>query len=253
MALAACTTVPISGRRQLNIVPDSQLLAMSFQQYDAFLREHRESDDARATAMVRRVGTRIARAVERYMREHGMADRLEGYAWEFHLVESDEVNAWAMPGGKVVVYTGILPVCRDETGLAVVLGHEVAHAVARHGAERMSQSLLAEMGGALLDEALSEKPERTRQLWMNAYAVTANVAALLPFSRKQESEADRMGLVFMAMAGYDPRAAVDFWSRMAAQGGGAPPEILSTHPSDETRIREIRAHLPEALRYYTGG
>ncbi len=251
LVVAACTTVPITGRRQLNFIPDSQMLALSFQQYAEFLRGQHESDDAKASAMVRRVGRRIADAVERYLREHGRGDQVAGYAWEFHLIESDEVNAWAMPGGKVVVYTGLLPLCRDDTGLAVVLGHEVAHAVARHGAERMSQALLAELGGAVLDEALRDRPEETRRAWMSAYAVGATYGALLPFSRTQESEADRLGLVFMAMAGYDPRAAVDFWTRMARAGGGqAPPEFMSTHPSDARRIRDIRAHLGEALRYY---
>ncbi len=247
----ACSTVPITGRRQLKLVSDQEMLAMSFQQYDAFLKESKLSNNAKQTRMVARVGTRIQNAVERYFSSHGLAKELEGYRWEFHLVENEEPNAWAMPGGKVVVYTGILPVCRDETGLAVVLGHEVAHAVADHGAERMSQALLAQLGGAALDAALSNKPEETRALWMGAFGVGAAYGALLPFSRKQESEADHLGLVFMAMAGYDPQAAVAFWKRMSENAGGqAPPEFMSTHPSDARRIRDIQKNLPEALGYY---
>jgi predicted Zn-dependent protease len=166
------------------------------------------------------------------------------------LVESDEINAWCMPGGKVVVYTGILPLTRDETGLAVVMGHEVAHAVASHGAERMSQGLLVEFGGAALSAALNQQPARTKELWMTAFGVGTQVGLMLPYSRTHETEADHLGLIFMAMAGYDPRAAVDFWTRMSQAGGASPPEMLSTHPSDQTRIRNIESFMPEALSYY---
>ncbi len=248
--VAACATVPVTGRKQLNLVPSGQMLSMSGQEYDQFLSEHPLSQDAGATAMINRVGARIQGAVEKYFRDNGMSDRLDGYQWEFNLVQSDEVNAWCMPGGKVVFYTGILPVCKDDTGVAVVMGHEVAHAVAQHGNERMSQGLLAQFGGMALDQALSSKPEQTRQLAMTAFAVGAQYGALLPYSRLQESEADHLGLIFMAMAGYDPHAAADFWQRMSSQGGGAPPEFMSTHPSDESRIRKIQEELPEALQYY---
>jgi predicted Zn-dependent protease len=157
-----------------------------------------------------------------------------------------------MPGGKVAFYTGILPICGDETGVAVVMGHEVAHAVAEHGGERMSQGLVLQLGGMALSEALSEKPEQTRSLYMSAFAIGAQYGAMLPFSRKHESEADHLGLIFMAMAGYDPRAAPAFWERMSAQGGQAPPEFMSTHPSDATRVRQLNEHMAEALRYYQG-
>ena len=247
----SCSTVPITGRSQLSLVPESEMQSMSYQQYDAFLKEHKLSSDAAATAMVKRVGTRIQHAVEQYMTDHKMSDQLAGYAWEFNLVEDKEVNAWCMPGGKVVVYTGILPVTKDEPSLAVVLGHEIAHAVARHGSERMSQGLMAQGLGTALSVAVANQPQQTQQLWMTAFGVGAQYGALLPFSRTQETEADHLGLIFMAMAGYDPHAAVPFWERMAASSqGGKPPEIMSTHPSDETRIANLKKFLPEAMNYY---
>jgi predicted Zn-dependent protease len=251
LATVTCTKAPITGRNQLNLIPAGEMLSMSYSQYDQFLKENKLSDDAEATATVKRVGGRIKTAVETYFRREGMSSRLDGYAWEFNLVESDQVNAWCMPGGKVVFYEGIMPICKDEAGVAVVMGHEVAHAVAEHGNERMSQGLLAQGGAVLLSKAIEDKPDQTQQLWMTAFGLGAQVGVLLPFSRTQESEADHLGLVFMAMAGYDPRTAVDFWQRMAAEGGAKPPEFLSTHPADETRIREIEEHLPEAMQHYS--
>lgn len=249
--VASCATVPITGRRQLSLIPESQMLAMSYQEYDSFLKSSKLSADATQTATVRRVGARIQAAVETYFAEQGQSARLADYRWEFNLVESDEVNAWCMPGGKVVVYSGLLPVAQDEAGLAVVMGHEVAHAIAGHGGERMSQQMVAQLGGVALDTALQNKPDQTRQIWMTVYGAGAQFGALLPFSRQQESEADRLGLIFMAMAGYDPQAAVAFWTRMAAAAGGAkPPEFMSTHPSDETRIANLNQLLPEARGYY---
>ncbi len=246
-----CSTVPITGRKQLSLIPASQILGMSYSEYGNFLKSNKLSTDAQATAMVKRIGTRVQGAVERYFKEKGIEESLQGYQWEFNLVEDKQVNAWCMPGGKVVVYTGILPVTKTEEGLAVVMGHEIAHAVAEHGNERMSQGLLAQLGGVALDVALKDKPEQTRNLWMGAYGLGAQVGVLLPFNRTQESEADELGLTFMAMAGYNPNEAVTFWQRMAAnKGGQAPPEFLSTHPSDETRIRQIQEHMPEALKYY---
>ena len=248
---SACNTVAISGRQQLNIIPDATMNATSFQQYDEFIKTHPLSKDKKNTALVKKVGNNIRNAVERYFKEKHLEKELAGYQWEFNLVESPEVNAWCMPGGKVVVYTGILPITKDENGLAVVMGHEIAHAVAKHGAERMSQELIAQMGGMALSEALSEKPEETRQLWMTAFGVGAQYGVLLPFSRAQESEADHLGLIFMAMAGYDPHGAVTFWQRMAAMSGGQkPPELLSTHPSDAHRINDLKKLLPQAMKYY---
>ena len=251
-ALAACTKAPITGRSQLSLVPESEMIAMSAQQYDQFLKENKQSTDAAKTEMVKRVGMRLAGAVEKYLTEHDMADQVKGYKWEFNLIESEDVNAWCMSGGKVVVYSGILPVTQTETGLAVVMGHEIAHAVARHGSERMSQGLVAQMGGVALSAALAKSPAQTQSLFMTAYGVGAQVGVLLPFSRTQEKEADHLGLIFMAMGGYNPDEAVNFWQRMAAQKqGGAPPEFLSTHPSDQTRIEAIKNLLPEARKYYT--
>lgn len=248
--LLSCDVVPVTGRRQLNIIPSSEMFAMSAQEYGAFLAKNPPSKDAAATARVRAVGKRIETAVTRYLAQNGQSNRLSGYAWEFNLVDNPQVNAWCMPGGKVVVYSGILPVAKDDTGLAVVMGHEIAHAIADHGSERMSQSLLIELGGVALAEATRQKPEETRALWAQAYGIGSQVGAALPFSRMQESEADRLGLVFMAMAGYDPKTAIGFWERMGAQKGATPPEFLSTHPSDTTRIAKIREALPEAQRYY---
>ncbi|MEJ2586919.1 MAG: M48 family metallopeptidase [Deltaproteobacteria bacterium] len=251
---ASCSTVPITGRKQLDLIPASTMMSMSFQQYDEFLKAHKLSTNPQQTEMVKRVGRRIQKAVERYMAENNMSHLLKDSHWEFYLVESPEVNAWCMPGGKVVVYSGILPYTQDEAGLAVVMGHEIAHAVARHGAERMSQGLLVQTGGMALSVALANEPEMTRSLWMAAFGVGASVGVMLPYSRLHENEADRLGLIFMAMAGYDPHAAVQFWQRMASQKKGtAPPEFLSTHPADETRIRNIEAEIPEAMKYYRKG
>ena len=247
---AACATVPITGRRQLNLVSDGEINAMSFQQYRQVIGESRLSRDAKATAMVEDVGKRIQGAVEKYFADRGQSSYLRGYRWEFHLIESDQMNAWCMPGGKVAFYSGILPVCRDETGVAVVMGHEIAHAIAKHGSERMSHQMALQMGGAALSEALASKPDETRALYMSVFAVGAQYGAMLPYSRQHESEADHMGLIFMAMAGYDPRQAPVFWQRMAAGGGQKPPEFMSTHPSDETRVRELDEHMAEALQFY---
>lgn len=250
LAVWACRTVAITGRQQLNLIPSQTLLSMSYQQYGAFLSQARLSSNQEQTALVRRVGKRIQAAVEKYFADEGLSEQLRGYEWEFNLVESPEVNAWCMPGGKVVFYTGILPITRDEDGLAVVMGHEIAHAIAEHGNERMSKGLLAQLGGVALDVALQDKPQETRQLFFAAYGLGAQFGVLLPFSRMQESEADRLGLIFMAMAGYNPNAAPEFWKRMAAVGGAKPPEFFSTHPSDETRIRDLQNAIPEAMKYY---
>lgn len=254
LVTVSCSTVPITGRSQLNIIPGSSMLSMSLSQYDTFIKEHKLSTDRAQTEVVKRVGVRVQNAVERYFASQGMSSRLSSYKWEFNLVEDKQINAWCMPGGKVVVYTGILPVTRGETGLAVVLGHEISHAIAEHGNERMSQGLLAQFGGMALAEAIASKPAATQQLWMSVYGVGAQYGAILPYSRMQESEADHLGLIFMAMAGYDPNDAVPFWQRMAAQSGGkAPPEFLSTHPADATRIESIKKLIPEAMRYYKTG
>jgi predicted Zn-dependent protease len=251
LILAACSRVPITGRSQINLIPGSSMLSLSLQQYDQFLKEHKVSSNQEQTRMVKQVGTRIQGAVERYFAASGLSGHLADYKWEFNLVEDKQVNAWCMPGGKVVVYSGILPVAKGEAGLAVVMGHEIAHAIAEHGNERMSQGLLAQLGGVALTTALTTKPAETQKLWMSAYGAGAQYGALLPFSRLQESEADQLGLTFMAMAGYDPNEAITFWERMAAQKGGqAPAEFLSTHPSDATRIANIKKLIPEVMKQY---
>ncbi len=250
LLLVACATVPLTGRKQLSLIPDDQMHTMSFQQYDQVLAESRLSQNHHDAAMVQRVGTRIQAAVVKFMADSGNSAHLNGYAWDFNLIESEQVNAWCMPGGKVAFYSGILPVCQDETGVAVVMGHEIAHAIAEHGGERMSHGLMVQMGGMALNEAVKNKPEETQALYMGAFAIGSQYGAMLPFSRQHESEADHMGLIFMAMAGYDPAAAPVFWERMAALGGGKPPEFLSTHPSDETRVRQLNEWMPEARKYY---
>jgi predicted Zn-dependent protease len=248
--LVACAKVPITQRKQVNLIPESQLVSMSLTEYHTFLSQHPPVMAGADADMVKRVGARIQSAVTQYMNKNGYASRIEGYKWEFNLVNSPEVNAWCMPGGKVVVYSGLLPVTQDEGSLAIVMGHEIAHAVARHGNERMSQMLVAAGIGIGLDVALSQKPQQTRNIFMTAYGVGSGLG-MLAYSRTHESEADKLGLVFAAMAGYDPNIAVGFWQRMAAKSGGAkPPEILSTHPSDQRRIADIKAYMPTAMKYY---
>lgn len=247
----SCATVPVTGRKQLSLISNSELLPMSYDNYKAVLDSTNLSTNKEQVEMVKRVGVRIQKAVEKFMAQNNMSDQLDGYAWEFNLIEDSAMNAWSMPGGKLAFYTGIMAVCKDENGVAVVMGHEVAHAVANHGSERMSQGLLQQMGGEALNMALANKPNETRMLFGTAYGVASNLGAMLPFSRLHESEADKIGLIFMAMAGYDPREAPKFWERMAAQSkGGKQPGFMLTHPSHETRIHNLNEQIPEALKYY---
>lgn len=251
ISLMGCRSVPLTGRKQLSLISSSQVQSMSYTQYDEVLRTSKVITGTEESEMIKRVGNNIKTAVEVYLSEHNSSKLLEGYDWEFNLLESEMVNAWCMPGGKVAFYTGILPVCQGEEGVAVVMGHEVAHAIARHGSERMSQGMATQLGGVALAVALQEKPAQTQQLFMGAYGIGAQVGVLLPFSRLHESEADQMGLTFMAMAGYDPREAPVFWSRMSSASDGAqPPEFISTHPSHETRIENLNTWMPEAMKYY---
>ncbi len=245
----ACSTVPLTGRRQLSLIPDAQINSLSFQNYQQVLKESKVVTGTEESRLVKSVGENIAYAVEQYMREQGMQDEIKGFQWEFNLLAEDIVNAWCMPGGKVAFYSGIMPICQDEQGVAVVMSHEIAHAIAEHGSERMSQQLTAQLGGAALSVALSQKPQQTQQLANTAFGLGAQYGVLLPFSRTHESEADELGLYFMAMAGYNTEAAVPFWQRMAAQGGGSPPEFLSTHPAPETRIRNIEKTIPKTKKY----
>jgi len=251
VVLIACAQVPITNRQSLSLLPESQLATMSLQEYDKVLKQSKLSSSQQQVEMVRRVGFKIAKSAEAFLKEAGMQSEIKNLNWEFNLIEDDkQANAWVMPGGKAAVYTGILKYTQNETGLAVVLGHEVAHAIARHGNERMSQGLMAQMGGAALSVALSQNSAATQNLFMQAYGAGATVGLLLPYSRLHESEADRIGLTLMARAGYDPREAISFWQRMNEQGGKRPPEFLSTHPASATRIANIKRYLPEALVYY---
>ena len=249
--VSGCAQVPITGRQSLHLVPEGELLSLSLQQYSDVLKKSQLSKDSRKVAEVRKVGNRIAKAAEAFLVEIGNQAALSNYSWEFNLIEDeDNANAWVMPGGKAAVYTGILPYTLTETGLAVVLGHEVGHALAEHGNERMSQELLANMGGMALSTALSSQPQLTQQLAMAAFGAGTSIGVLLPYSRLQESEADHIGLILMARAGYDPRVAISFWQRLNAAPGSRPPEMLSTHPAPETRIANIKALLPQAMGYY---
>jgi predicted Zn-dependent protease len=247
---AACATVPITGRKQMKMLPNATLNQMASQEYTKFLATHALSTDATKAAQVQRVGERIQKAVTNYFTVKKQTKYLAGYQWVFKLVEDPLVNAWCMPGGKVVVYTGLLPVSLNDDGLAVVMGHEIAHAIANHGNERMSQGLAEQAGGAALSVAVSNQSPATQNLFMKAYGVGANLGAMLPFSRLHESEADEMGLIFMAMAGYNPEEAVPFWQRMEkASSGQAPPEFLSTHPAHATRIARLTKVIPTAKAY----
>jgi len=245
--IAACKTVPITGRKQFSLVSDAQILPMAFQQYEGFLKENKISTNAAMTRQVKSVGKRISGAVDRYMRANDMADRADTYRWEFNLIEDKTINAWAMPGGKTVFYTGIMPIAKNEDGVAAIMGHEVAHAFARHGAERMSTGILAQAGGVAVALSTNNKDPRTQQMWMTAYGVGSQLGQL-KYSRTHESEADKLGVVFMIMAGYNPEESVNVWIRMSQRAGAgqAPPEILSTHPSNQTRIKELRDWIPEA-------
>lgn len=248
--VAGCATVPLTGRKQLSLVPESDMISLSMTEYGKFISSNKLSTDKNKTAMVKKVGERIQKAVEAYMTSNGLSKNLDGYKWEFNLVEDATVNAWCMSGGKVVVYTGLMPLAQTEAELATVLGHEIAHAVARHGSERMSDQMLLQLGGTALSTALAEKPEQTKQIAMTAFGIGSQVGVILPFSRQDEYEADYMGLIFMSMAGYDPNASIGFWGKMSKQGGAKQPEFLSTHPVDENRIARLKEKLPEAITYY---
>ncbi len=247
----SCSTVPLTGRSQLSLVDDAQLQEAALGEYKTFLNDPKTKvirNSAEATR-VKNVGSRIAAAITRYMSQNGYGNAYN-YNYEFNLIESKDVNAWCMPGGKVAVFTGILPVTQTDAGLATVMGHEIAHAIAKHSAERYSQMVGAQAVGGALGAATSGSSQATQQIVGQLYGVGGQLA-LLKYGRKQETEADRLGLVFMAMAGYNPESSISFWQRMAAKSNGAaPPEFLSTHPSDATRISNIQKSLPEAMKYY---
>ena len=249
LLLSSCGSVPVTGRNQLLLVSDSEVLASSLTQYSDYMKSAPISSDAKGKAMVTRVGKNIASATEAYLKANGLTNEVQNFSWEFNLVKDKQVNAFCMPGGKIVVYEGLLKLCSSDDELAVVIGHEVAHAVAKHSNERISQQLLTQYGAQILNQALSEKSARIQQIGNTVYGLGAQYGVTLPFSRKHESEADYMGLIFMTMAGYNPSTAVTFWQKMSANGGASIPEFMSTHPSDATRINDIKKHLPELEKY----
>lgn len=248
LLLSSCGSVPLTGRKQILLVSDQEVLASSLTQYSDYMKSAPVSTNAKGKAMVTRVGKKIAAATEQYLKSNGMEAEVRNFAWEFNLVKDDQVNAFCMPGGKIVVYEGLLKLVSSDDELAVVVGHEVAHAVAKHSNERMSQQLMTQYGAQILTQALSNKSEAIQKAGSTIYGLGAQYGVTLPFSRKHETEADYMGLIFMTMAGYDPNVAITFWQKMSA-GGASVPEFMSTHPSDATRIKDIQKILPELNKY----
>lgn len=250
LVLASCTKVPVTERGQLDLVPQKRIMRTTKQQYKKFLKQHPIIKNTAKTQKLKEVGQRIAGVVDSYLRKNGFRKLAKSFKWEFNLVKSDKVNAWCMPGGKVVFYSGIMPICQDKNGMAVVMGHEIAHAVARHGSERMSQKLSLRVVGSVLSMLIGVESGIGQELFRQVYGIGAKVGMMLPYSRLHEGEADRMGLHFMAMAGYNPKEAVDFWQRMAEQSGDKPPEFLSTHPGNKTRIKNLKKYVDTAMEHY---
>ncbi|MCF8330949.1 MAG: M48 family metallopeptidase [Bacteroidales bacterium] len=248
---SSCAKVPISGRKQMNLLPGNIMLSMSLTNYQGILKESTVlSDRNQHSQFVSKIGTDISNAVESYLKKKGKTNRIKGFEWEYNVIKDDVVNAWCMPGGKIAVYTGIIPVTKDKYGMATVLGHEIAHAVAKHGNERMSQQLLVMLGGMSLEVAMKEEPEKTKNIFRAAYGIGTQLGTLA-YSRKHEYEADKLGMVFMAQAGYDPAKSIEFWKRMQDMKNGASvPQFISTHPSDENRIKAMKEFLPKAKEYY---
>jgi predicted Zn-dependent protease len=250
LLLADCGSVPLTGRKQVMLVSDQEVLTSSLTQYNSFIKEATLSTDKTQTDKVVRVGRNIATATEAYLRNNGLEAEIKNFAWEFNYVKSDEVNAFCMPGGKIVVYEGIMPFATTDAELAAVVGHEVAHAVAKHANERMSQQMLAQYGGLIVEQAVGGSSASVQTIANTVYGLGAQYGVMLPYSRKHELEADHMGLIFMAMAGYDPHAAITFWTKMSQGQTASIPEIMSTHPSDANRIAELQKYLSDALKYY---
>lgn len=248
--LTACYTVPITNRRQVRLLPDYMITDLALTSYKEFISQNKvvNKNDQRSV-QITTVGNNMVKAVNDLFSNKKYKDRIKNMNWEFNLVDNSTVNAWCMPGGKIVFYTGILPYTQDENGIAVVMGHEMAHAIAKHGNERMSQQLAIILGSVTLDIALQQHPEETREIFKSLYGISSTLGALA-YSRKHEYEADKIGLVIMAKAGYDPHKAIEFWERMSKSSNSYIPQFLSTHPSDENRIKEMKKFLPEALKYY---
>lgn len=253
--IIACQKVPLTGRKQFIIIGNDQMLPLSANQYKEVLNTSQVIRSGSDYQMIQQVGNRLQIAVENYLNKNNFSDRIKGFHWEFNLIQSSQINAWCMPGGKVAFYTGILPYTQNEAGVAAVMGHEIAHAIAAHGAERLSESLLAngllQSGQILINDLSPPQKRQANLLFLEAAGIAYQYGRALPHNRAQESEADHLGLIFMALAGYDPKQAVVFWQRMATSGGQKPPEFLSTHPSDERRVRDLQSQMPEAMKYYT--
>lgn len=250
LILQGCSSVPVTGRKQILLVSDSEVLSSSLTQYNDYIKTASKSTNTTQNAMVTRVGKRIAAATENYLRQNGLQSEIANFAWEFNLVKDDQINAFCMPGGKIVVYDGLLKLVSNDDELAVVVGHEVAHAVAKHSNERMSQQLMQQYGAQILQGALAGKSQKLQTVAGQLYGIGSQYGVALPFSRKHETEADYMGLIFMTMAGYNPDVAIGFWQKMSASGSAKVPELMSTHPSDARRISDIRAKLPEIKAKY---
>ena len=248
--LDSCSSVALTGRRQLTAIPSSQMVMLGEESYKKVLQEQELSDNREYINQVNRVGSMISDAVVKYLRQNEMEHRIETFRWEYSVIDSDALNAWCLPGGKIGFYEGIMPVCEDDNGVAAVMAHEIAHAIARHGNERLSQQLALQLGGMALSVALEKEKETTQQLAMLAFGIGSKVGVMLPYSRVHEKEADEMGLYLMAMAGYDPRGAPEFWSRLQQYSQNPLPEFLSTHPHPASRIRILKKHMPRALDYY---
>lgn len=249
--LYSCSSVPITGRKQLNLVSDEEVLSSSLTEYKSYISKATISNNKTQSEIVTRVGKRIAAATEQYLRENNASNEIRDFSWEFNLVKSDELNAFCMPGGKIVVYEGLMKIITSDDELAVVLGHEVAHAVAKHSNERMSQQIIAQYGSNILGSALANKSEAVQSVAGEVFGLGTQYGVMLPFSRKQESEADYMGLILMSMAGYNPDVAIGFWKKMSASGTASIPELMSSHPSDETRIANINKNLASIkAKYY---
>lgn len=245
--LFSCATNPLTGKKTLNFVSNSELFPSSFQQYGTFLKENKVLSGTTDAKRVESVGIKIKNAAEKYLASLGQTDYLKDYAWEYKLVDSPDVNAWCMPGGKIVVYTGIMPIAKNDAGLATVMGHEVSHALANHGAQRMSAAQIQSLGAVGVAVATGGQSAEKQAMWQQYYGMGSQVGVMLPFSRSHETEADKIGLVLMAIAGYNPEESINFWTRMSAGSNGqAPAEMLSTHPSDATRIANLQAMVPEA-------
>ena len=244
-----CSTVPITERKRVNVVSDAEILPASFAQYEGFLKENKTSSNVKKTQELKEVGKNISQAVDKFMRSNGMVSEANSYKWEFNLIEDSQLNAWCLPGGKVVFYTGILPICKNTDGIAAVMGHEIAHAFAKHGQERMTTSYGQQLGGIAVALGTGNESSETQILWNTIYGVGSQVG-MLAYSRTHETEADKLGMVFMIMAGYNPDEAINVWIRMSENSkANSPPEFLSTHPSNQTRIDNLRAYLPKAIEH----